>query len=453
MVDVSSYLTIHWYTFTTMSLVSNKRTFYSLLGNTLLASVTNFFVWFAVTFWVYIETQSILATSLIAGIFAVINAVTALNFGAIVDHNKKKVVMVYSSLISLVVYILAGVVYLSGSEALFKDPTSWTLWLFIIVLMIGSIVGNLRTIAVVPCVTILFNEDERAKANGEVGIVSGISFGITSVLSGLVIGFAGMGVAVVLAIIMTTVALLHMLSISLPEKEIVHLENSGQGKLDIRGTLKLLRETPGLFAFIIFSTFNNLLGGIFMALMDAYGLSLMSVQAWGMLFGFMSFAFIGGGILVSKFGLGKSPVRTFFFVNIVIWTSCILFTIQPWIWLLIVGMFTWMFCAPIVEACESTVIQKVVPLERQGRVVGFGQSLESAVMPLTTFLIGPMTHFFVVPFMTTGLGAVLIGSWFGTGQARAIALVFTVAGVIGLIVTLFAMSSKAAKHLTEKYQK
>lgn len=436
-----------------MSLVSNKRTFYSLLGNTLLASVTNFFVWFAVTFWVYIETQSILATSLIAGIFAVINAVTALNFGAIVDHNKKKVVMVYSSLISLVVYILAGVVYLSGSEALFKDPTSWTLWLFIIVLMIGSIVGNLRTIAVVPCVTILFNEDERAKANGEVGIVSGISFGITSVLSGLVIGFAGMGVAVVLAIIMTTVALLHMLTISLPEKEIVHLENSGQGKLDIRGTLKLLRETPGLFAFIIFSTFNNLLGGIFMALMDAYGLSLMSVQAWGMLFGMMSFAFIGGGILVSKFGLGKSPVRTFFFVNIVIWTSCILFTIQPWIWLLIVGMFTWMFCAPIVEACESTVIQKVVPLERQGRVVGFGQSLESAVMPLTTFLIGPMTHFFVVPFMTTGLGAVLIGSWFGTGQARAIALVFTVAGVIGLIVTLFAMSSKAAKHLTEKYQK
>lgn len=436
-----------------MSLVSNKRTFYSLLGNTLLASVTNFFVWFAVTFWVYIETQSILATSLIAGIFAVTNAVTALNFGAIVDHNKKKVVMVYSSLISLVVYILAGVVYLSGSEALFKDPTSWTLWLFIIVLMIGSIVGNLRTIAVVLCVTILFNEDERAKANGEVGIVSGISFGITSVLSGLVIGFAGMGVAVVLAIIMTVVALLHMLTISLPEKEIVHLENSGQGKLDIQGTLKLLRETPGLFAFIIFSTFNNLLGGIFMALMDAYGLSLMSVQAWGMLFGMMSFAFIGGGILVSKFGLGKSPVRTFFFVNIVIWTSCILFTIQPWIWLLIVGMFTWMFCAPIVEACESTVIQKVVPLERQGRVVGFGQSLESAVMPLTTFLIGPMTHFFVVPFMTTGLGAVLIGSWFGTGQARAIALVFTVAGVIGLIVTLFAMSSKAAKHLTEKYQK
>ncbi len=34
---------------------------------------------------------------------------------------------------------------------------------------------------------------------------------------------------------------------------------------------------PGLLALIVFSCFNNFLGGAFMALMDAYGLSLMSV--------------------------------------------------------------------------------------------------------------------------------------------------------------------------------
>ena len=36
---------------------------------------------------------------------------------------------------------------------------------------------------------------------------------------------------------------------------------------------------PGLFALIGFSAFNNLLGGVFMALMDGYGLSLMEVEA------------------------------------------------------------------------------------------------------------------------------------------------------------------------------
>jgi len=38
-------------------------------------------------------------------------------------------------------------------------------------------------------------------------------------------------------------------------------------------------------ALILFATFNNFLGGVFMSLMDAYGLSLVSVQVWGALWG------------------------------------------------------------------------------------------------------------------------------------------------------------------------
>ena len=37
----------------------------------LTVSVMNFTVWFAVTFWVYLETQSVFATGMIAGIFLV----------------------------------------------------------------------------------------------------------------------------------------------------------------------------------------------------------------------------------------------------------------------------------------------------------------------------------------------------------------------------------------------
>jgi DHA3 family multidrug efflux protein-like MFS transporter len=34
-----------------------NRLFYWILGNNLVANVTNFTVWFAVTFWVYLETS------------------------------------------------------------------------------------------------------------------------------------------------------------------------------------------------------------------------------------------------------------------------------------------------------------------------------------------------------------------------------------------------------------
>jgi DHA3 family multidrug efflux protein-like MFS transporter len=74
-----------------------------------------------------------------------------------------------------------------------------------------------------------------------------------------------------------------------------------------------------------------------------------------------------------------------------------------------------------------------------------------AASPLTTFLIGPVTELFFIPFMTTGAGVSLIGGWFGTGADRGIALVFTVTGIIGLIVTLIAMNTKYYGMLAKRY--
>ncbi len=69
------------------------------------------------------------------------------------------------------------------------------------------------------------------------------------------------------------------------------------------------------------------------------------------------------------------------------WISAMFFTIQPWIGLLIAGMIVWMTFSPFVEAAENTIMQKVVPYERLGRVIGFAHSIEGAAMPITAFLI------------------------------------------------------------------
>src|SRR3990170_2442563 len=96
-------------------------TFYQILANNLVANITNFTVWFAVTFWVFLETQSVFATG-----------------------------------------------------------------------MIGVIVGNIRSIALPTLVTVLIPEDIRDKANGLVGMVTGIGFLTTSVISGFLVAWGGM---------------------------------------------------------------------------------------------------------------------------------------------------------------------------------------------------------------------------------------------------------------------
>ena len=99
---------------------------------------------------------------------------------------------------------------------------------------------------------------------------------------------------------------------------------------------------------------------------------------------------------------------------------------------LTLAMAVFMTVMPFAEAAEQTVLQRVVPYERQGRVFGFAQSVEQAASPLTAFLMAPLTQFVVIPFMTDGAGARAIGGWFGTGPVRGIALVFVVTGLIGV---------------------
>ena len=133
------------------------------------------------------------------------------------------------------------------------------------------------------------------------------------------------------------------------------------------------------------------------------------------------------------------------------WAVAALFTVQSSIPLLAAGCALWMFLGPYAEAAEQTTLQKVVPYERQGRVFGFAQSVEQAASPLTAFLIAPLAQFVFIPFMTTGAGAAAIGDWFGRGPERGIALVFVVAGLLGVLATIAAFNSRYYRELSAAY--
>jgi MFS transporter, DHA3 family, multidrug efflux protein len=440
--------------------MSTDRAFVHLLVNTLLVSVINFTVWFAVTFWVFLETKSVLATGMVAGIFLVATALCGIWFGSLVDHYRKKAIMQASSLVSLAFYAAAFTLYQLTPEQTFANPASVTLWVFIVLSMLGVIAGNIRQIALMTLVTILIPEDRRDRANGLVGSTLGVSFLVTSVISGLLVAAGGMFYVLLLGMVVLGVSVVHLASVRIEDRpegaatsdaESTEDLQPKQNKVDIRGTLQVVRSVPGLLALIGFACFNNFLGGAFMALMDAYGLYLVSVQTWGLLWGALSAFFIIGGLAVAKTGLSKNPVRLLLLVNVAFWTVTCVFPLRSSVILLAAGMAIYMLLGPYAEASEQTILQKVVPYERQGRVFGFAQSVELAASPLTAFLIGPITQLIFIPFMTTGAGVEMIGGWFGTGPDRGIALVFVLLGLFGLVVTILALGSRPYRQLSTRY--
>jgi DHA3 family multidrug efflux protein-like MFS transporter len=152
------------------------RPFYSVLANNLVANITNFTVWFAITFWVFLETHSVFATGMIAGIYLVLTAGFGIWLGSIVDHNSKKAAMLASSAVSAAFYAISLAMVLMEPQDAFTNPYGPYLWAFVLVVMLGVIAGNLRSIALPTLVTILIPEERRDRANGLVGMVTGVGF-------------------------------------------------------------------------------------------------------------------------------------------------------------------------------------------------------------------------------------------------------------------------------------
>src|SRR6188472_607409 len=159
--------------------------FRRLLVNTLITGVTSSFLWFALTFWVFLETRSVVATGVIGGAFSIASAVVGPWFGTYVDHHRKHDALILSGVVSAACFAVATAVFVAvDASTLLRLASPW-FWVLVFVTLLGSVAGSMRGVALSTCVTLLVAEDQRDKANGMVGSVTGISFAITSVFSGL----------------------------------------------------------------------------------------------------------------------------------------------------------------------------------------------------------------------------------------------------------------------------
>ncbi|HXD28474.1 MAG TPA: MFS transporter [Arthrobacter sp.] len=433
-----------------LSPTTGNGTFLHVLVNTAVANVTTSFLWFALTFWVYLETRSVLATGLIGGAYMLLVAFFGLYFGILVDRYRKQAVMIGATAFTVACFAAAGLIFLLLPESSLVDLSRPWFWVFAVVVLIGAVVEQLRNVALSTTVTLLIPVERRAHANGLVGTVQGLAFLVTSALSGLAIALVGMGGTIALALALCAAVLVHLVWISIPEARVLRT-GTGGGMVELRQGIAAVRAAPSLFALILFTTFNNLTGGVFMALMDPYGLTLFPVEIWGAVLAVTSTGFIIGGGVVARFGLGKNPLRTMLILAACAGVVGAGFTLRDWWWLYAAGIWVYMMLMPAVEAAEQTVIQRVVPYAVQGRVFGFAMTCEAAAAPITAFLIAPVAEFWIIPYLESPNGR---GQWawlLGDGEGRGIALVFLVAGAAGVLLALGALFTRSYRRLSTSY--
>ena len=110
------------------------------------------------------------------------------------------------------------------------------LWVFVVLAMFGVIAGNIRTIALSTLVTLLIPADRRDRANGLVGTTTGVSFLVTSVISGLLVAAGGMFYVLLVAIVVLGLALLLLSRVRVPRARVRAGEASGEPRPPRRST-------------------------------------------------------------------------------------------------------------------------------------------------------------------------------------------------------------------------
>ena len=160
-----------------------QRSFRAVLVNTLIANITTSFLWYCVTFWMYLETRNVLVTAILGGSYMLGMALFGVPFGSWIDRTRKKRVMVVSQSVTAVFFALAAIVYFLSPREQLLTIGSFPFVAFVLLLLTGAIMESARGIALGTVVTLLVPDSERAKANGLVGMVGGLGFMITSVIA------------------------------------------------------------------------------------------------------------------------------------------------------------------------------------------------------------------------------------------------------------------------------
>ncbi|GAA4900901.1 MFS transporter [Tessaracoccus lubricantis] len=430
---------------------AKRHTFGHVLGNTAAAMLGTAFIWFGITFWAYLETRSVLATSFLGGAYMLGMAVMGVPFGTLVDRHHKHHVMVASAVGTAALFLMALAIYLTVPPDQLTDLAKPWFWIFCGLILGGALLASARSIALSTCVTILVPSEKRANANGLVGTVNGMTMMVTGIFSGLAIGQLGLFWTLIISLAIVLLSLVHLLPLRIPEPEIVHAEGAPKG-VDFKGAWLAIAAVPGLIGLILFTTFNNFLGGVFMGLLDPYGLELVSVEWWGILFGLSGFGFLIGGAIIARKGLGRLPLRSLLLACMGMWVVGGAFTIRDSVVLLVAGMVVYMALMPFIEGAEQTLLQQLVPLAKQGRVFGFAQAVEVSAAPISAFVIGPLAEFWLIPYAESPAGRRQWGWLLGDGDARGIALVFVLVSLGGIVITALAFLTRTYRRLNAAYE-
>lgn len=385
---------------------------------------------FALGVWVYQRTQSATLFALLQVIAILPSIIAAPLIGWAVDRlGARRALLIADGAAVLIVVAL---------EAAFLNDAASPALLYTI-LMIGGAVTCLAWPAYTALVTLLAPPAQIARAAALMQLGFAGQQVVAPAVAGLLFGLVGIGgiIAVDLVLSLVAVASLIVLRIETPVIRDAHW------KQDIRDAWRLIGDR-GLFRLAAYILASYLPGGFVIALSTPLVLSIAGPEALGLVLTAMGAGMLAGAVVASGLAKAEGGIRRLLRYDVMLVTAMLAAGVATTPARVAVIGFLFLFGLAGLMAEEQAVWQVRVPAAAQGRVFALRRAITWASLPISYAIAGPLADSLFTPALSAGGAlAASVGSLFGTGPGRGIALLLMCAGVAkGLVVATGSADSK-----------
>jgi MFS family permease len=420
---------------------SGWRTFLIVWSGQLISLVGSSLTWFGLSVWIFLETGSVTALSMMLLASNLPRIVLSPVAGAFVDRWDRRWVMIGSD-------ALTGLGTLVVVAAFVTDTIS--LGVLIAVGAVASAFQAFQWPAYQAATSLLVPKERYSQASGMVQMAEAAGQLVAPFLGGILIAFGG--VATLLAVDVATflIAVITLVVVRFPKPPPSEVGAEAKGSIwkESLFGFRYIWRRHGLFALLLFFAGLNLTFGLITPIFIAYMLSFTSEATMGTILSLGSSGMLVGSIVASSVRITNRRVLGIVLSTTVLGLMLTVIGFSTWSVVIVGSLFMGMLVVPFASAMSQSIWMSKVEPDVQGRVFSVRAMIAQVTQPIALLLAGPLAELVFIPLMSgdRALGTMLQG-WFGTGETAAYAAMFFAIGVYTIFMSCLSYSYPPLRNL------
>lgn len=404
----------------------SMKTFTTIWFGQLVSSIGSGLTQFALSVWVYQETQSVTLFGLIL-LFSTLPGIFLFPItGALVDRWDRRQVLIVSDAVAAAATLAVVLLLWQGVLAV---------WHIYIVTAVISTAHSFQYPAFSASVTLLVSQKQLGRASGMMQFNEAATGLVAPLLAGFLLTITSLQMVILIDVITFLVAVLTLglVHIPSPTKTADSAKKQSLWREAAYGW-HYLKARKGFVALLIFFAIHNFLRSTAQVLFTPLILSTATTAALGTVMTLGGVGMLVGSSVMSKWGGPQRRIRGILGLVALYGVFVSLFGLGGSVPVFMVAAFSTLFLIPMITASNQALWQSKVSPEVQGRVFSMRYMIAWSIIPLAYVMGGTLADGVFKPLLTEGgvLARTVIGQWLGVGPENGIRLLYITVGALNI---------------------